>query len=80
MHIIRRTMTTFEQLKQVLIETRQIPANQIVETATFDQLGLDSLDAVDLLMTLEEKLGKKVNVQDNIKTLADVVTLIDQSR
>ena len=73
-------MTTFEQLKQVLIETRQIPANQIVETATFDQLGLDSLDAVDLLMTLEEKLGKKVNVQDNIKTLADVVTLIDQSR
>jgi len=73
-------MNTFEQLKQILMETRQIPANKIVESATFESLGLDSLDSVDILMTVEERLGIKVNLDDGMKTLADAVKVIKKSK
>jgi acyl carrier protein len=57
----------------------EIPMEKLVSTATlFDELGLDSLDAVDMLVHLEENFGIKVEGARliSIRTLQDVYQLV----
>ncbi|MDR2715016.1 MAG: acyl carrier protein [Coriobacteriales bacterium] len=44
-----------------------------------EDLGADSLDAVELIMSLEEEFGIEVEPAqaENLKTVQDLVTLID---
>ena len=44
---------------------------------TFESLGFDSLDTVELVMTFEEEFGVTLEVDENLKTIGDVVRLID---
>ncbi|MCL2598407.1 MAG: acyl carrier protein [Firmicutes bacterium] len=73
-------MESFEQLKQVLVESRGIVPSKITMEASFEALGLDSLDAVDILMTAEEKYGLRINLDDGAKTIADIVRAIDKAK
>ena len=70
--IIKRVNTT-------LIEGFEIPAEKLTPDATlFEGLGLDSLDAIDMLVYLEENFGIKVQgeVFKDIRTLDDVYRLV----
>ena len=68
------------QVNHVMHEGFEIPFDKLTPTATiFGDLGLDSLDAVDMLVNLEDKIGVKVDV-DRIKavrTLQDVYDLVE---
>ena len=48
------------------------------ETNLFTNLDLDSIDAVDLVVRLQQETGKKVNPEDfrQIRTLSDVVSVV----
>ena len=48
------------------------------ETNLFTELDLDSIDAVDLIVRLQQETGKKVNPEDfkQIRTLADVTAAV----
>lgn len=50
------------------------------EAKLFEELGLDSLDAIDLVVHLEEQLGIKVEAErfQNVRTLNDVYTLVGE--
>ncbi|MDY3981476.1 MAG: phosphopantetheine-binding protein, partial [Paraeggerthella sp.] len=48
-------MATIDIVKDVLVENLDLDANGIVEDATLDSLGIDSLDMVELICDLEEK-------------------------
>ena len=50
------------------------------EATLFEELGLDSLDAIDLVVHLEEKLGIKVEAErfQNVRTLNDVYLLVNE--
>jgi acyl carrier protein len=57
----------------------EVPEEKLIPTATvFEDLGLDSLDAVDMLVNLEDRLGVKVDVEKlkGIRTLQDVYNLV----
>ncbi len=57
----------------------EIPMEKLAPSATlFDELGLDSLDAVDMLVHLEENLGIKVEGERlaKVRTLQDVYQLV----
>jgi acyl carrier protein len=45
--------------------------------STFAELGFDSLDTVELIMALEESFGVSIEMNENLKTVADVVALIE---
>lgn len=63
----------------VLHEGFEIPVEKLVPTATlFSDLGLDSLDAVDLLVNLEDRLKIKVDVErlKAVRSLQDVYQLV----
>ena len=69
----------FEEVVKALAEQLNIPQEKIKpENEIVKDLGADSLDVVELLMTLEDNTGKSIpddKVAD-LKTVADVVNLL----
>lgn len=63
-----------------MIEGFEIPAEQLKpEAHLFTDLGLDSLDAVDMVVYLEEKIKLKVDAErmTQVRTLGDVYKLVE---
>ena len=69
----------FEEVVKALAEQLNIPQEKIKpENDIVKDLGADSLDVVELLMTLEDSTGKTIPEDKvaNLKTVADVVNLL----
>ncbi|HEY7986346.1 MAG TPA: acyl carrier protein [Methylophilaceae bacterium] len=74
-------MDTFETLRGIITDKFDIDASKVTLDATLETLELDSLDTFDIIFEAEEKFGIKVpNDQVEIKTVQDVVNLIDRLR
>lgn len=70
----------FEKLKALAVEQIGIdPALIKPESDIIKDLGCDSLDIVDMLMSVEEEFGVTVEDKDvsEMRTMADVVNFID---
>jgi len=68
-------------LRQVLTEDFDIDAAAVrPEALLYDDLDLDSIDAVDLIVRLKELSGKKVPPDQfkSVRTVGDVITVLDQ--
>lgn len=70
----------FEELKELIVEELNIEAAEITETARFkEDLGVDSLDLFELVMSLEDKFGVEIPTEDleGLLTVGDVVKYIE---
>jgi len=68
----------FVQVKQVIVDNLGVDGSEVIETASLsNDLGADSLDSVELIMSLEE-LGVSIPDVDaeNLKTVGQVVDYI----
>ena len=66
----------FEHLKKLLVEYFELPADSITsEARLYDDLDIDSIDAVDLAVELKRITGKKLDPQTfkEVRTVDDVV-------
>lgn len=73
-------MSVFEVVKNVIVEIKDIPEEQIEMGSKFDEdLEADSLDIVEMLMLLEEKFGIQIPEEDaeKMKTVKNVVDYIE---
>ncbi len=76
--------TIFERVKKIIMEQLGVEEAEVVPTANFiDDLGADSLDLVELIMSLEEEFSdssRKVEIPDEdaekIVTVQDAVDYI----
>jgi len=69
----------FAHLKAVMVETFELDESELTEDADLrDSLGLDSIDAVDMAVKIQEYTGKKPSFIElsQLSTLSDVVDLI----
>jgi len=69
------------KLKTILGEAFEISPERIVpEAKLFDELELDSIDAVDLAIKLQEMTGKRIKPEDfkTVRTVGDVVVVVKQ--
>jgi acyl carrier protein len=74
-------MDTFATLRDIIVDKFEKDPAAITPEATFETLEIDSLDTFDIIFSAEEKFGIKVpNEQVDIKTVQDVVNLIDKLR
>ena len=67
-------------VNQILIEEFEIPSDQIAPGKTLrDDLELDSLDAVDMLVALEQRLGVRLPDEQvgEMKSVGDIYTLVE---
>ena len=71
----------FEEVKEIMVDTLGCDETKIsMEAVLADDLKIDSLDAVELVMVIEEKYGIKIPDEElsNMKTVADVVYSIEK--
>jgi len=68
---------TFEKVSKVLADNRGISQSEITPDTTLEDLGLDSLDTFEIVMTLEEEFNITIDTNDPIKKVSDLVDLID---
>lgn len=66
----------FEKVAGILAGNLGLDISKITLESTFDGLGLDSLDTVDLLMSIEEEFGVTIEPSESLKTVGDVVSEI----
>lgn len=68
-----------DHLRRILEETFEIdPARIQLETNLFSDLDLDSIDAVDLAIKLQELTGKRIKPEEfkTVRSVADVVRAV----
>ena len=68
-------------IKNILAEDFEVDVATLTpETNLFTELDLDSIDAVDLVVRLQQETGKKVNPADfkDIRTLGDVTKAVSK--
>jgi len=69
--------TIFERLKKMVVEQLGVEEEEVVPKASFaDDLGADSLDLVELIMSLEEEFSspsRKVEIPD--EDAAKIITI-----
>ena len=70
----------FEKVKSILIDQLDVEEEKVtLEASIADDLGADSLDVVDLVMSLEEEFDVEIPDEEveNIKTVGDIVKYIE---
>lgn len=69
----------FEAVAELLAERLECEVSEIKMESTFHDLGIDSLDTVDLLMELEVKLNISIELTEKVETVGDLVTFIEKN-
>ena len=72
----------FEKVKEILCDQLDVDAKDVtMEASITEDLGADSLDLVDLVMSLEDEFDIEVPDEEveSIKTVGDIVRYIEQS-
>ena len=70
----------YQRVNNIFIEEFELEPEQLFPEATlYDDLGLDSLDAVDMVVALEKEFGVKMKDEESIRsvrTLDDLYKLL----
>lgn len=71
----------FDKIKSILVDQLDVDADIVtMEASIADDLGADSLDVADIVMSLEEEFDIEVpdEVLANIKLVGDIVKFIEE--
>ena len=70
-------MDVLQTIKDILEENLDIDPETVTLESTLDDLGIDSLDTVELICDLEERCGIEMGYPEGLNTINDVVTYIN---
>ncbi len=76
-----RQTEIFEKTRELMVEMFEIDAEKITPSAhLYDELDIDSIDAVDLVLELRDQTGAKIEQEDfrEVRTIEDVVITVDK--
>ncbi len=68
---------TIEKVREVLAEHLEMEIDEITEETTFEDLGVDSLDAVEIMMEMEDEFGIEIKPAEAGKSVKELVAYID---
>ena len=72
----------FEKVREILCDQLDLePEDITLDTNIIEDLGADSLDLVDFVMSLEDEFDKEIPDEDveTIRTVGDIVSYIENS-
>ena len=68
----------YEKLVSYAAKQLELDAGEITPDSTFESLGIDSLDVVEMIMDLETELGVELELEDQkITTFRELADFID---
>lgn len=67
----------FEKIANYLAAQLDIAAEDITPDTTFESLGVDSLDTVEMVMDLEDELGVELELEEKIATIGELVAFVE---
>ena len=68
----------YEKLISYAARQLELDAAEITPNSTFESLGIDSLDIVEMIMDLETELGVELEMEDQqISTFGELAAFID---
>ncbi len=67
----------FEKIAKYLAEQLDIAVEDIAPETTFESLGIDSLDTVEMVMDLEEELGVELELEEKVSTVGELVEFVE---
>ena len=68
----------YEKLVNYAAQQLELDASEITPDSTFESLGIDSLDIVEMIMDLESELGVELELEDQkIATFQELADFID---
>ena len=62
----------FNSIDNVIAERTDCDVTTIKPESTFTELGIDSLDTVELLMSLEDEIGVEIELDQKVETVDDL--------
>ena len=72
----------FDKVRDILVDQLDCEEDKVtMDASVTDDLGADSLDLVDLVMSLEDEFGIEINDDqvETIKTVGDIVRYIEDN-
>jgi acyl carrier protein len=73
---------SFEQLKELVVDKLDVDESKVTKDASFiDDLGADSLDTVELIMSLEDEFDISIEdeVAEKLKTVGNVLDYLEKN-
>ncbi len=73
----------FDKIKDIIIDQLQVEESDVEpETNLMKDLSADSLDAVEIIMAIEEEFGIEIPDEDaeNIQTVGDLVKYVEENK
>ena len=68
----------FEKLAKYASKQLELDVTEITPNSTFESLGIDSLDVVEMIMDLETELGVELDMEDQkIATFQELADFIE---
>ena len=68
----------YEKLVSYAAKQLELDIDEITPESTFESLGIDSLDIVEMIMDLESELGVELDLEDQkITTFGELADFID---
>jgi acyl carrier protein len=71
----------FRYIQRTMVESFELEPDQVTQHATLiDDLGLDSIDAIDMAVKIQEYTGRRVAEEElrSLRTVADAVDLVQR--
>ena len=73
----KETSSTLEKVKEIFRKYKDNPELKVSRESTFTDYDLDSLDVVDLAMTIEDEMNVKITMSAEITTIGQIIDIID---
>lgn len=67
----------FDKIRDIMIEQLSIEGSELGKDTSFEELGVDSLDIVEITMALEEEFEIEITVDEDMRTVGDLVDYIE---
>jgi len=67
-----------QKLITLLAEHLGIDAATITADTTFESLGIDSLDTVEMVMELEDQLGVELELDEKVATVGELAAFVEK--
>ena len=70
----------FDTIARLVAERIGCVVSTIKPESTFSELGIDSLDTVELLMNLEDEIGTEIELDEKVETIDDLDKFIQSKQ